>query len=83
MKYIFIHIGKTAGTSFRTFLESNVKRPYWGYETLHFLAHENLDIRDPGKFIEAEPNGHRIFEYLWRERALIYKCLRRSGLLTC
>ena len=63
MKYIFIHIGKTAGTSFRTFLESNVKRPYWGYGKTHFLTHENLDIRDPGKFIEAEPNGHDVFEY--------------------
>jgi hypothetical protein len=63
MKYIFIHIGKTAGTSFRTFLESNVKRPYWGYGKTHFLTHENLDIRNPSKFIEVEPYGYDVFKY--------------------
>jgi hypothetical protein len=63
MKYIFIHIGKTAGTSFRTFLESNVSRPYWGYGKTYVLTHEDLDTRDPGKFTELEPNGHAVFEY--------------------
>jgi hypothetical protein len=56
MKYIFIHIGKTAGTSFRTFLESNVKRPYWGYGKLWYLT----DIRDTNKFLESEPNGMEV-----------------------
>ena len=63
MKYIFIHIGKTAGTSFRTFLESNVSRPYWGYAKTYVLTHEDLDIRNPSKFIELEPKGHTVFEH--------------------
>ena len=63
MKYIFIHIGKTAGTSFRNFLESNVNRPYWGYAKTYVLTHEDLDIREPGKFTQLEPRGHGVFEH--------------------
>lgn len=63
MKYIFIHIGKTAGTSFRTFLESNVSKPYWGYGKTYVLTHEDLDIRNPNKFTELEPNGYEVFNY--------------------
>ena len=59
MKYVFIHIGKTAGTSFRTFLESNVSKPYWGYNKLWFLT----DDRDIQKFLELEPNGMAILEH--------------------
>jgi hypothetical protein len=59
MKYIFIHIGKTAGTSFRTFLESNVSRPYFGYNKLWYLT----DVRDTQKFLELEPNGMTALEY--------------------
>lgn len=59
MKYIFIHIGKTAGTSFRQFLESNVKRPYWGYAKLYFLT----DKKDESEFHKVEPNGRLIFDY--------------------
>jgi hypothetical protein len=59
MKYIFIHIGKTAGTSFRTFLESNIKRPYWGYGKLWHLT----DGRDTNKFLESEPNGMEVLNY--------------------
>lgn len=63
MKHIFIHIGKTAGTSFRIFLESNVSKHYWGYNTIHFLTHEDLNIRNPSDFLVAEPNGYAVFEY--------------------
>ena len=59
MKYIFIHIGKTAGTSFRSFLESNISRPYFGYSKLWFLT----DVRDTNKFLEVEPRGTDIFNH--------------------
>jgi hypothetical protein len=59
MKYIFIHIGKTAGTSFRTFLESNVSKTYFGYGKLWFLT----DVRDTSKFLESEPNGMSILQH--------------------
>jgi len=59
LKYIFIHIGKTAGTSFRKFLESNVSKPYWGYGKLWNIT----DLKDIDKFIEKEPIGMRIFDY--------------------
>tara|TARA_Y100000389_G_C17306826_1_gene435839 strand:- start:137 stop:844 length:708 start_codon:yes stop_codon:yes gene_type:complete len=63
MKHIFIHIGKTAGTSFRTFLESNVQKPYWGYGKTYVLTHEDLDVRNPNQFTELEPNGYSVFDH--------------------
>jgi hypothetical protein len=59
MKHIFIHIGKTAGTSFRTFLQMNVPKAYFGYGKLWYLT----DVRDTNKFLESEPNGMAIFQY--------------------
>jgi hypothetical protein len=49
MKYIFIHIGKTAGTS----------KAYFGYGKLWYLT----DVRDTNKFLESEPNGMAVLEY--------------------
>ena len=34
MKYIFLHIGKTAGTSFRYFLIQNIPKAFHGYDAL-------------------------------------------------
>jgi hypothetical protein len=59
MKYIFIHIGKTAGTSFRTFLQTNVPKAYFGYGKLWYLT----DNRDTQKFLESEPNGMAVLEH--------------------
>ncbi len=59
MKHIFLHIGKTAGTSFRHFLESNIKKHYWGYGKLWYLT----DVKDIGKFLESEPNGMATLEH--------------------
>jgi len=59
MKYIFLHIGKTAGTSFRTFLQSNVPKAYFGYGKLWFLT----DVRDTNKFLESEPNGMSVLDH--------------------
>lgn len=59
MKHIFIHIGKTAGTSFRRFLEMNVRRPYFGYGKLWNIT----DLNDVNKFLEKEPNGMSVFEH--------------------
>ena len=61
MKYIFIHIGKTAGTSFRNFLTSNVKKHYFGYAKTHYLTHANPKFRVESKFYEVEPRGNEIF----------------------
>ena len=41
MKYIFIHIGKTAGTSFRDFLSSNTTNNFLGYESLQYLVNKD------------------------------------------
>lgn len=41
MKYIFIHIGKTAGTSFRDFLSSNTTNNFFGYESLQYLVNKD------------------------------------------
>ena len=59
MKHIFIHIGKTAGTSFRTFLQTNVPKAYFGYGKLWYLT----DVRDTQKFLESEPNGMAVLEH--------------------
>lgn len=59
MKYIFLHIGKTAGTSFRTFLQTNVPKAYFGYGKLWYLT----DVRDTSKFLESEPNGMAVLEF--------------------
>lgn len=47
MKYIFMHIGKTAGTSFRYFLQKNITGCYYGYDVLPELPLE------PGAITEA------------------------------
>jgi hypothetical protein len=59
MKHIFIHIGKTAGTSFRTFLQTNVPKAYFGYGKLWHLT----DNRDTNKFLESEPNGMVVLDH--------------------
>ena len=58
MKHIFVHIGKTAGTSFRVFLQTNVPKAYFGYGKLWYLT----DARDTNKFLESEPNGMAVLE---------------------
>lgn len=59
MKYIFVHIGKTAGTSFRSFLQTNIPKAYFGYSKLWYLT----DVRDTQKFLESEPNGMEVFKH--------------------
>tara|TARA_R110000851_G_scaffold67262_8_gene151993 strand:+ start:151 stop:852 length:702 start_codon:yes stop_codon:yes gene_type:complete len=59
MKYIFIHIGKTAGTSFREFLHNNVQKHYFGYGKLYSL----VDDRDTPKFLQLEKYGYQVFDY--------------------
>ena len=59
MKYIFLHIGKTAGTSFRTFLEENIPNHFWGYHSLQYLVNVDEQILE---FTNNVPQGYNIFK---------------------
>lgn len=58
MKYIFIHIPKTAGTSFRSELIKNIKSNYHGYADLEGLVNNNHYLHE----IKSPFNNPSIFE---------------------
>ncbi len=69
MKYIFIHIGKTAGTSFRDFLTHNTSNSFFGYESLQYLVN-----KDEKKVFESK------FDYNIFDKYELYSGHIRYGL---